>query len=90
MRSIIIAALALAPTVAFAQTPSPSDLNPGTSPGVVHPKVTEHVFDPEDVEGRTKRPEGETVQGRINQRFRSLITVRADFDDRLLQTAETL
>ena len=70
----------------------PALAQPEATPGakVTYKKVTEYHFTPEEIGGRTQRPDGVTEAVRLAQPADSLIRVRADFRDRLAQSAEDI
>lgn len=80
------------PAAALAEgdpAPAPNP-EPITERPVVYEPVTEHIFGGEEVEGRTKSPDGDWVAGRMGARMNSLIRIRTDFRAELLQTAQDL
>ncbi len=81
----------LLPAVAFAEgDPAPAPTPAAEAPAVQYAPVTEHDFDPEDVEGRTKNPDGDWVQGRAGTAPGSLIRIRTTFNPELLQSAQDI
>lgn len=53
-------------------------------------RVVEYHFEPEEVGGGRAGPDADVVLGDLRERFPSLIRVRVDFRDELLQTAESM
>ena len=84
IRFAVVTCLSLLASPALAQPASqPSD-------GITYQKVTEYRFTPEEIDGRTQRPDGVTEAVRLTAPAGSLIRVRADFRDRLAQSAEDI
>lgn len=83
----IVLALIASTTPALAQG---DQKTPPPEPGVVYPEVMEHIFDGEEVDGRTRSPDVATTTAHLSGRFTSLIRIRADFRTELLQSANDL
>lgn len=84
---LLCAALLLLPATSFA-APAPGAGSPANDEGA---KVTqtdtvrELIFDTGDsVEGETLKPGGANIQGKVNKRHRSMISIRGEFLPQLI------
>ena len=81
MRLLLVAALLILPTVAFAQADTPQQ---------IIPQRTVLDFDGDLVEATLDSPDLGMIETVKRHRHQSLIKVRESFDDRLLQSASKL
>lgn len=89
--ALVLAALALAPTVALAQA-EPTDVVPETIEGrpAVYKAVTELEMGGADVNATVVRPDGSIVQELKRPAFGSLAILRANFNPELEQSASQI
>lgn len=82
--------LALAPAAALAESEPaapPATPAPDPAPELRYAPVTHHTFTGEEVDGRTRDPDGQWVEGRAGAAPGSLIRIRTTFRAELLQSA---
>ena len=96
-RPLALVFACLLPAAAFAEgdpsTPPPAAADPAAEvppPGAHYAPVTRHIFDGEDVEGRTRNPDGAWVEGHAGTPAASLIRIRTTFRAELLQSAQDI
>lgn len=88
----LFTALALLTTTAtaFAQSPVPEVGTDQDADTTVTAKVTAYDYDDDEIQGEFDAPLGTVVTGDLHKKIKSLITVRASFQDELIKSSDDL
>jgi hypothetical protein len=86
MRTTLLIVLLAAPALASAQQKQADK----PAPRVEYEKKTVINFEDDTIEGDLKRPDGEYVEARRRVNHSSLIKIREDWHDKVMQAADDL
>ena len=89
---VAVVVLALFSGAVLAQDDDPGEVAPaaGKDDGVLYKKKTVYNFEDDTITGDLTRPDQEFLTGRVMAQHKSLIRVREDFKDKVLQSVGDL
>lgn len=87
LRLTVLLALALTPGIAAA-APAKTDVDADEGARRTTGKVTEYIYGEDELKGEVLRPEGANINGKVAQRWKSLITIRPHFVAQMIKIAD--